>query len=122
MDGLGYRSVPTSATALDRHGIPDTTRRPRTTPLDGTLPLPSGARSGPGPSSIDEVSRRALIAMNARVRPWRINTQHTCSLKELAERINPVVRGEWAYYGHFRRSALYRFLSRHSPVSAPVPR
>lgn len=50
--------------------------------------------------------------MNARVRRWRINTQHMCSLEELAGRINPVVQRWVAYYGHFRRSALYRFLAR----------
>src|SRR5699024_2124285 len=53
------------------------------------------------------VSRKALKAMNMRIRSWQLHrrTQHT--LESLAAAINPVVRGWLAYYGRFSRAELY---------------
>ena len=39
---------------------------------------------------------------------WRLNRRLSNSLEEIAEEVNPVIRGWINYYGHYRRSDLYR--------------
>jgi group II intron reverse transcriptase/maturase len=58
------------------------------------------------------VSQVALKTMNRVVRSWRLNTRTCLSLIELAERINPVLRGWLQYYGRFSKAELFSFLER----------
>lgn len=58
------------------------------------------------------VSAAALAAMGAQVRRWRLHSRTGHSLDDLAERINPVVRGWIQYYGRFYRSRLIPLLKR----------
>ena len=50
--------------------------------------------------------------MNGVLRDLRINRNTQSTLPELAERINPMVRGWIAYYGDFYPEPLKRFLVR----------
>ena len=52
------------------------------------------------------VSAAALKKMSTRLRRWRLHLWITRSLDELADAINPIVRGWMHYYGRFYRSAL----------------
>ena len=58
------------------------------------------------------ISPDALKAKSQEVRGWRIHKRIGSGLAELAEWINPVVRGWMNYYGQFGRSRLYRLLQR----------
>lgn len=53
------------------------------------------------------VSRKALKAMNAKIRSWRLHTRVQHTLESLAAAINPVIRGWIAYYGQFNRAELF---------------
>nr|WP_187361705.1 group II intron reverse transcriptase/maturase [Phytoactinopolyspora mesophila] len=61
---------------------------------------------------IPAVSRDALTSMGGVVRSWHIGRHSDLSLNDLAEKINPVVRGWINYYGRFYKSALIPFLQR----------
>ena len=56
------------------------------------------------------ISPVALKDKSQRVRRWRIHTRTTGNLEELAEWINPVVRGWMNYYGRFNRWEMYPLL------------
>ncbi|MEU7876563.1 group II intron reverse transcriptase/maturase [Dactylosporangium sp. NPDC049140] len=58
------------------------------------------------------VSKEALKRLGRTVRGWRLHRRTECSAAELAEMINPVVRGWMQYYGAFYRSALSILLAR----------
>ncbi len=58
------------------------------------------------------VSGAALKKMSTKLRRWRLHLWITRSLDELADQINPVVRGWMSYYGRFYRSALLPLLER----------
>ncbi len=58
------------------------------------------------------ISPEALKKISGEVRSWRIHTYTRHSLQELADRINPVVRGWMTYYGRFTPAALYPLLKR----------
>ena len=58
------------------------------------------------------VSRDALKKMGGEVRRWRINLRTTSDLAELAEWMNPVIRGWMTYYGKFYRTELDTLLRR----------
>ncbi len=58
------------------------------------------------------VSAVALANMSGQVRRWRLHRWTTRSLDELADWINPVVRGWMQYYGRFARSKLNPLLQR----------
>ena len=51
-------------------------------------------------------------AMKQKTRRMRLQTKSYLSIKELSEKINPVIRGWINYYGHFRRFEMYTVLSR----------
>ncbi len=53
------------------------------------------------------VSRDALKSMRSRIRQSQIRSRTDLSLKEIADWINPVVRGWVAYNGAYTRSAMY---------------
>jgi RNA-directed DNA polymerase len=58
------------------------------------------------------VSRNALKRMSAEVRSWRLHRWVTGTAFDLADQINPVVRGWMQYYGAFNRQALRPLLKR----------
>ncbi len=58
------------------------------------------------------VSRDALKKMGGEVRHWRINLRTTSDIEELAEWMNPVIRGWMTYYGKFYRTELNGLLRR----------
>jgi group II intron reverse transcriptase/maturase len=67
------------------------------------------ARSRAGESFtgfLPAVSKHALTAMRAQVRRWRLHMRIGWTLDDLAQQINPIVRGWMQYYGAFYRSEL----------------
>ena len=63
-------------------------------------------------SVLPAISKDALNKISARVRSWRLHLRTGHTLEELADKINPIVRGWMQYYGAFYRTALYPFLQR----------
>jgi group II intron reverse transcriptase/maturase len=63
-------------------------------------------------SFLPAISRDALKRIGQRVRSWRLHRRTGSTAEDLAEMINPVVRGWMAYYGAFYRTALYPVLHR----------
>ena len=63
-------------------------------------------------SFLPAVSKQALGNMSRTLRRWRLHLRMSLDLAELAERINPIVRGWMQYYGTFYRSALDPLLRR----------
>lgn len=63
-------------------------------------------------SFLPAVSAAALVAMGAEVRGWRLHTRTGLSLNDLADLINPVVRGWIDYYGRYYRSKMVPLLQR----------
>ena len=57
-------------------------------------------------SFLPAVSTTAAKSLRQRIRSWRINRRSDKSLQEIAEFINPIVRGWVNYYGRFYRSRL----------------
>jgi RNA-directed DNA polymerase len=58
------------------------------------------------------VSKHALTAMRSQVRRWRLHMRIGLTLDDLAQQINPIVRGWMQYYGAFYRTALDPLLKR----------
>ena len=58
------------------------------------------------------ISPEALKAKGLEIRCWRIHTRTGIDLHDLAEWINPIVRGWMQYYGRFNRTQLYPLLQR----------
>lgn len=52
------------------------------------------------------VSNRAAKAMRQQIRAWRLHRRSNWTLRQLAQAINPIVRGWINYYGRFYRSSL----------------
>jgi RNA-directed DNA polymerase len=63
-------------------------------------------------SYLPAVSPEALKARGRQLRRWRIHRRTASDLCDLAEWINPIVRGWMQYYGQFYRSALHPLLRR----------
>jgi group II intron reverse transcriptase/maturase len=58
------------------------------------------------------ISPAALKDKSRQVRRWRIHRRTTTNLNELAEWMNPIVRGWMNYYGEFNRFEMYSLLQR----------
>jgi group II intron reverse transcriptase/maturase len=72
---------------------------------------PRRARSNQGTyfvGFIPAISNKATKSICDTMRRWKLHRRSDKSLDELAQRINPVLRGWINYYGHFYKSALYR--------------
>ena len=54
------------------------------------------------------ISNKATKSICDAMRQWKLHRRTDKSLDELAQMVNPVLRGWINYYGHFRKSALYR--------------
>ena len=63
-------------------------------------------------SFLPAISKPALNRISAEVRSWRLHHRTHLTEKDLARKINPIVRGWMQYYGAFYRSALYPLLER----------
>jgi len=57
------------------------------------------------------ISRSSANAIRQTIRGWRLHLWNNVALGNIAHEVNPVVRGWIHYYGHYRRSALYRVLA-----------
>ena len=58
------------------------------------------------------ISTDALNKISGEVRRWRLHRRTGHTIGEIANQINPIVRGWMQYYGAFYRSALYPLLQR----------
>jgi len=58
------------------------------------------------------ISKQALKRLSKTVRSWRLHRRTTLESTDLAQMINPVIRGWVNYYGRYYRSALYPLLDR----------
>ena len=58
-------------------------------------------------SFLPAISPSAAKAIRQTVRRWRLHCRHTTELADMAQEINPVLRGWLNYYGRFYRSALH---------------
>ncbi|WP_199537336.1 group II intron reverse transcriptase/maturase [Spongiactinospora gelatinilytica] len=58
------------------------------------------------------MSRDKLTAKGREVRRWQLHRRVNDTLADLAEAINPIVRGWMNYWGHFYRSQMYVLLRR----------
>ena len=58
------------------------------------------------------ISRNALTRIGKRVRLWRLHRRTDLSFADIADWVNPVVRGWMQYYGAFYRTALHPLLGR----------
>ena len=58
------------------------------------------------------ISTDALKAKSQTVRGWRLHLRTTRNLAELAEWMNPIIRGWMEYYGQFYRTAMNGLLRR----------
>jgi RNA-directed DNA polymerase len=54
------------------------------------------------------ISQKSKTAIYEKIRKWQLHRRTGHSLQELAELINPVIRGWINYYGEFYRHALYQ--------------
>jgi group II intron reverse transcriptase/maturase len=129
LDGLGRRMA---QVGLRLH--PDKTR----IVYCGTGPAPHGAQNrsftflgfdfrrrearrkdGTGMTTFSPaVSKTALKRMSQTMRSWRLARRTDLGLAELARWVNPIVRGWMAYYGAYRRSALYPLLKQLNAMLA----
>jgi len=76
---------------------------------------PRGARNKDGRLFVSfqpAISKDALNKISGQVRQWRLHRWVNATLADLADTINPIVRGWMAYYGAFYRSVLYPLLAR----------
>jgi len=73
---------------------------------------PTGDGTSMFTAFLPAVSRDALKKMSAEVRRWRINLRTTSDIGELAQWMNPVIRGWRTYYGKFYRTELDGLLRR----------
>ena len=58
------------------------------------------------------MSPTALKAKSQELRGWRIHRRTAMDLGDLAEWLNPIVRGWMNYYGQFNRAEMYSLLER----------
>src|SRR6266568_1716690 len=54
----------------------------------------------------------AMKSKSLELRRWRIHRRTSMDLRDLAEWLNPIVRGWMNYYGEFNRSEMYSLLER----------
>lgn len=58
-------------------------------------------------SFIPAISKKAVKAINQRIRSWRLQLRSGKSLEKIADEINPVIIGWINYYGKFYKTAIY---------------
>jgi RNA-directed DNA polymerase len=78
-----------------------------------------GARSKHGvtfTSFLPAISKDALNKISAEVRRWRLHRWTGLTLTQVAQQINPIVRGWMQDYGAFYRTALYHSCNASTPT------
>ena len=76
---------------------------------------PRWAKNNTGKSFVGfvpAVSNQAAKEMRSQIKRWRLHLRSGQSLQDLADQINPIVRGWINYYGRFYPSGLHRTLRR----------
>jgi RNA-directed DNA polymerase len=68
------------------------------------------------------ISTDALKDKGREIRGWRINLRTTSDLAELAEWMNPIIRGWMNYYGKFYRTEMFVLLRRINTYLVRVAR
>lgn len=61
---------------------------------------------------VPAVSKEAKKAIRSKIKSWNIKWRMNDTLKDIAELINPILRGWYNYYGKFYRSELDRVIKR----------
>jgi len=61
-------------------------------------------------SFIPAISNKAKSRIYKVIRDWRIHRLVWATLEDIADKINPIVRGWYHYYGRFYKSAMYSVL------------
>jgi group II intron reverse transcriptase/maturase len=69
-------------------------------------------RNGKFTGFLPAISEPALKRISGVARRWRLHRRTRSTAKDLADEINPVVRGWMQYYGEFYPSEMYPFLQR----------
>ena len=69
-------------------------------------------KGNPFTGFLPAISPEALKAKGLEIRRWRIHMRTGSDLHDLAEWINPIVRGWMQYYGRFNRTQLHPLLQR----------
>jgi len=59
-------------------------------------------------SFLPGVSPQALNKMRERIRSWRLGDHALLPLEDVAQFINPILRGWWQYYGRFYPTAMFK--------------
>lgn len=57
------------------------------------------------------VSQKSLKAMSATVRSWRLHLRGNWTVEQMADAINPVIRGWLHYYGQYNLGRLHRLFA-----------
>ncbi|MGI8312736.1 group II intron reverse transcriptase/maturase [Saccharopolyspora hattusasensis] len=58
------------------------------------------------------MSRDKIVAKGKEVRQWRLHLRTNDTLADLAEQLDPIVRGWMTYWGHFNKSQMFALLRR----------
>ncbi|MEJ1400477.1 MAG: group II intron maturase-specific domain-containing protein [Candidatus Sedimenticola sp. (ex Thyasira tokunagai)] len=75
------------------------------------IPKKSGGERILGvPTVSDRIAQDALKAMRVKIRKSRLRSRTDLSLNDIAQWLNPIMRGWIAYYGKFYRSAMYAII------------
>ena len=61
-------------------------------------------------SFLPAISNKAKSRIRETIRGWRIHLITWTSLEKIAEKVNPVLRGWYQYYGRFYKSEMYPVL------------
>lgn len=70
----------------------------------------NGRKDGSFTNFLPAVSTKAMKAMNEKMKKWGALTKTTNTLQEIAQEINPVVRGWINYYGTFYKTKMKEFM------------
>lgn len=58
------------------------------------------------------ISNKAKLRIHEEVRSWRVHLHTTSTIQEVAQYVNPKIRGWRNYYGAYYKSAMYRIRDR----------
>lgn len=58
------------------------------------------------------ISNKAKLLIHEKVRGWRLHLHATSTIQEVAQYVNPRIRGWKNYYGVYYKSAMYRIIDR----------
>lgn len=70
----------------------------------------NGRKDGSFTNFLPAVSTKAMRAMNEKMRKWKALKRTTNTLSEIANEINPIIRGWINYYGTFYKTKMKEFM------------